>query len=486
MAAGYHSKVRYSGRVLPGDPQSMIVYNHTFDQGNFSEMTVNWLKLADPADHASFEGPDYYRDAFPYVLPPMVQFEREAVPLDPPQRIWVTDTSFRDGQQSRAPYTPEQIARLFEMMHRLGGPKGMIRQSEFFLYTKKDRGAVERCREYGFEFPQITGWIRATLGDYQLVHEAGLAETGILTSISDYHIFKKLGSTREKVIAGYLDVVDAALADGVIPRCHIEDSTRSDFYHVVLPFVRALMERGRQAGVRIKVRYPDTMGVGVSDPHASLPRGIPRLTHLLKREGGVPSEALEYHGQNDLNAIIPNAVSAWLYGASANNGTLLGIGERSGNTPIEALIFWLIGLTGETHGIDTTVITEIADYYREIGEVIDQRLPFVGSNFNVTRAGIHADGMIKDEEIYNPFDTTRLLKRDPGVAITDKSGAAGLLMWMKRHRPAEAEGLDKRDPRLGRLLNRVMAQYDDGRVIALPDEEVDALVVQVFAGTAVD
>ena len=98
----------------------------------------------------------------------------------------------------------------------------------------------------------------------------------------------------------------------------------------------------------MKVRYPDTMGVGVPDPHVALPRGIPRLTHLLKTEGGVPSEALEFHGQNDLNAIIPNAVSAWLYGASSNNGTLLGIGERSGNTPIEALVFWLIGLTGET------------------------------------------------------------------------------------------------------------------------------------------
>ena len=448
-------------------------------------MTASWLKLANPSAHDSLDGPDFYRDAFPYVLPPMVQFEAEPVPLDPPEHIWVTDTTFRDGQQSRAPYTVEQISRLYEMMHRLGGPNGMIRQSEFFLYTKKDREAVARCQDYGFAFPQVTGWIRATMADYQLVRDAGLKETGILTSISDYHIFKKLGSTREKVIAGYLDVVDAALADGVTPRCHVEDSTRADFYHVVLPFVRALMERGRQAGIQVKVRFPDTMGVGVSDPHVALPRGIPRLVHALKTEGGVPSEALEYHGQNDLNAIIPNAVAAWLYGASSNNGTLLGIGERSGNTPIEALIFWLIGLTGETHGIDTTVITEIADYYRSIGETVDQRLPFVGSNFNVTRAGIHADGMIKDEEIYNPFDTTRLLNREPGVAITDKSGAAGLLMWMRHHRPAEAAGLDKRDSRVTRLLELVMAQYDDGRVIALPDEEVHAMVDEVFGGVAV-
>ena len=448
-------------------------------------MTASWLKFAAPTAHTSLTGPDYFRDSFPYTVPPIVQFEFEPVPLDPAPEIWITDTTFRDGQQSRAPYSVEQIARLFSLLHRLGGPNGMIRQSEFFLYTRKDREAVERCQDFGFEFPEVTGWIRATMADYELVRAAGLKETGILTSISDYHIFKKLNSTREAVINSYVEVVDAALSDGVIPRCHIEDSTRADFYHVVLPFVQQLMERARQAGIQVKVRYPDTMGVGVPDPNAALPRGIPRLTYLLRHEAGVPSEALEFHGQNDLNAIIPNAVAAWLYGASSNNGTLLGIGERSGNTPIEALVFWLIGLTGDDHGIDTTVISEIADYYREIGETVDQRRPFVGDNFNVTRAGIHADGMIKDEEIYNPFDTTRLLNRPPGVAITDKSGAAGLLMWMQKHRPTEAAGLDKRDPRVMRVLELVMREYDDGRVTSLADEEVHALIDEVFSGAPI-
>ncbi len=441
-------------------------------------MTATWLQA--PTKTPNAEAPNYLREQFPYSLPPLAYFENEPVKLDPPEKIWITDTTFRDGQQSRAPYSMQQIVKLYSLLSRLGGPAGMIRQSEFFLYTKKDREAVERCQELGYEFPEVTGWIRGTLADYELVRSAGLRETGILTSISDYHIFKKLGSTREKVLASYLEVVDAALADGVTPRCHIEDSTRADFYGTVLPFVQALMERGRQAGIQVKVRYPDTMGVGVPDPHAALPRGIPRLTHMLKTEGGVPSEALEFHGQNDLNAIIPNAVAAWLYGTSSNNGTLLGIGERSGNTPIEALVFWLIGLTGETHGMDTTVISEIADYYREIGEVVDQRLPFVGDNFNVTRAGIHADGMIKDEEIYNPFDTTRLLNRPPGVALTDKSGAAGLLMWIQKHRPELSGALTKRDPRLLGVLDLVTREYDDGRVTALADEEVHALVDRAF------
>lgn len=132
--------------------------------------------------------------------------------------------------------------------------------------------------------------------------------------------------------------------------------------------------------------------------------------------------------------------------------------------------------------MDTTVISEIADFSRAIGEPVNRRLPFVGENFNVTRAGIHADGLIKDEEICNPFDTTGLLHRPPEVAITDKSGAAGLLMWMRRHRPAMAEGLDKRDGRLLRVLELVMAEYDEGRVTSLSDEEVGALVDAAWRG----
>jgi isopropylmalate/homocitrate/citramalate synthase len=442
---------------------------------------VPWLKVGPPADRTDATGPAFLRSVFPYSLPPLAWFDADAVPLAPSESIWITDTTFRDGQQSRAPYSPEQIADLYDLLHRLGGPQGMIRQSEFFLYSDKDRRAVDLCQEKGHRFPEITGWIRATLDDYRLVQAAGLRETGILTSISDYHIMKKLASDRRTVLDGYLAVVDAALSDGVIPRCHLEDATRADVPAVVIPFVEALMERSQQAGIPVKVRYPDTLGVGIPHPNASLPRGIPRLTWTLHHEAGVPSEWLEFHGQNDLAAIVPNGVCAWLHGASANNGTLLGIGERSGNTPIEALAFWLVSLTGDTHGMDLPVISEIADYYRAIGEPVDSRLPFVGDNFNVTRAGIHADGMIKDEEIYNPFDTTTLLHRPPGVGITDKSGAAGLLLWLQRHRPDLAAGVSKRDPRLAEVLAAVTGEYDSGRITGLADVEVAELVDRAFA-----
>jgi isopropylmalate/homocitrate/citramalate synthase len=443
-------------------------------------MKTNWL-LPAAEEQAVQAGPAYFRETFPYTLPPLTRFEPEAVPLDPAPQIWITDTTFRDGQQSRAPYTPDQIAHLYRLLSRLGGPHGMIRQSEFFLYSEKDRQAVELCQETGLRYPEITAWIRASLDDYRLVRSAGLREAGMLASISDYHIFRKMASTRQAVLDGYAKVVDAALADGVVPRVHLEDSTRADVRGVVVPFVQRLMEMGRQAGIQVKVRYPDTLGIGVPHPNAALPRGIPRLTRVLRHEAGVPSEALEFHGQNDLTAIVPNAVCAWLYGASANNGTLLGIGERSGNTPIESLVFWLASLTGGTQGMDTRVITEIADYYRSIGERIDPRLPLVGDDFNVTRAGVHADGLIKDEEIYSPFDTTSLLRRPPRAAITDKSGAAGLLLWIRDHRPLLAAGLTKQDPRVRRLNERIIGEFGAGRITSLSDAEVGRLVDEAFA-----
>jgi isopropylmalate/homocitrate/citramalate synthase len=443
-------------------------------------MTSSWLLAPTGPSPAPQDG-EFFRETFPYSLPPLTRFESEAVPLDPAPAIWITDTTFRDGQQSRAPYTPEQIADLYALLARLGGPRGMIRQSEFFLYTEKDRRAVELCLEQGRRHPEITGWIRASLDDYQLVRAAGLRETGILASISDYHVYRKMRSDRRTVLDGYVRVVEAALADGVVPRVHLEDATRADVHGVVVPFVGRLMELGRQAGIQVKIRYPDTLGVGVPHPNAALPRGIPRLTAALRRDAGVPPEALEFHGQNDLDAIIPNAVCAWLYGAAANNGTLLGIGERSGNTPIESLVFWLISLTGDTAGMDTLALTDIADYYRRIGEPVDARLPFVGENFNVTRAGVHADGLIKDEEIYNPFDTMRLLRRPPRVAITDKSGTAGLLLWIRDHRPRLAQGLDKRDPRVRRLNETIVEAFSSGRVTSLADDEVGTLVDEAFA-----
>ncbi len=421
-----------------------------------------------------------YRDIFPYDRFPKISFTHERVPTFIPEETWITDTTFRDGQQARAPYTVEQIVALYKFMHRLAGPRGLVRASEFFLYSRKDREAVEKCLALGYEYPQVTGWIRPVKEDFRLVKEIGLKETGILTSCSDYHIFLKLQRTRKQALEMYLDTVKAALDEGIVPRCHLEDITRADIEGFVTPFVAELMSLAEQYEAPVKIRMCDTLGFGVPYVGAQLPRSVAKVVYCLRREAGVPPEWLEWHGHNDFHKVLVNATTAWLHGCCAANGTFLSIGERTGNPPIEGLIVEHAMLWGETEGVDYSVITEMADYYRaEIGQSIDPRYPLVGRDFNLTRAGIHADGLLKNEEIYNPFDTNTILGRPIRIGLTDKSGVAGVLGWIQR-RYDLPEDVAKDDPRIVRINDWIQSLYEAGRVPAMSDEEMDATVHEVF------
>ncbi|OGB87684.1 hypothetical protein A3H38_01895 [candidate division WOR-1 bacterium RIFCSPLOWO2_02_FULL_46_20] len=435
---------------------------------------MKWLLDSKDYIKETGEFPNLLRGIFPYSEVPKITFDSEDVPFNPPDDIWITCTTFRDGQQARPPYSVKQIVDLYTLMHRLGGPKGVIRQCEFFLYSEKDKEAVRKCLELGYKFPEITGWIRAVKKDFQLVKELGLKETGILTSASDYHIYLKLKKDRQQAMADYLDVVRAALEVGVIPRCHLEDITRADFYGFILPFTQKLMALSKETGIPIKIRACDTMGYGVSYPQSSLPRSVPKLIYKLVKEGGVPPERLEWHGHNDFHKVAVNASTAWLYGCAAANGTLLGYGERTGNPPIEGLIIEYIALTGKTNGIDTRVITEISDYFRnEIGAEIQPNYPFVGSEFNTTMAGIHADGLIKNQEIYNIFDTEKLLNRPMGIAVTDKSGAAGVAYWLNSYLKLKgAQQLPKNHPAVLQITEWVANQYNDRRTTSISPNEM--------------
>ncbi len=419
--------------------------------------------------------PNLYREIYSYDNVPLVPFNHRRAPMNMPKEIWITDTSLRDGQQSVEPYTVEQIVDLYKLMNKLGGPFGVIRQTEFFVYGKKDREAIEKCMALGLKFPEITTWIRANREDFKLVKDLGIRETGILVSCSDYHIFKKLKLTRKEAMDRYVAAVADAFEAGVMPRCHLEDVTRADFFGFVVPFVNKLMEMSRQAGIPVKIRACDTMGYGVPYPEVSLPRSVPGIIYGLKTYSNVPSEMLEWHGHNDFYKAVANASTAWLYGASAVNCSLLGIGERTGNVPLEAMVFEYASLRGSFDGMDPTAITEIAEYFKKnMGYVIPPMTPFVGKNFNVTRAGIHADGLLKDEEIYNIFDTKKLLNRPASVLISKTSGLAGIAYWINENYSLTGErAVDKKDPVVVALKEWVDREYDQGRQTSISSGELE-------------
>ena len=420
------------------------------------------------------EQPNTFRNLFPYDEVPKIAFNDRTVPHHMPDDIWITDTTFRDGQQSRAPYTTDQIVTIYDHLHRLGGPRGKIRACEFFLYDRKDRLAVEKCMARGYRFPQVTSWIRASKKDFELVKSMGMRETGILVSCSDYHIYYKMHMSRRQAMEHYLGIVKECLEMGISPRCHLEDITRSDIYGYVIPFCLELMKLRDQYGIPIKIRACDTMGYGVNYPGAVIPRSVPGIIYGLMVHSGVPSELIEWHGHNDFYKAVTNSTTAWLYGASGVNCSLFGIGERTGNTPLEAMVFEYAQIRGTLDGMDTTVITELAEYYeKSLGYQIPPRTPFVGKSFNITRAGIHADGLLKNEEIYNIFDTEKFLKRPAEVLISNTSGLAGIAHWVNKHYDVPTDiVIDKHSDLVRGIKAWVDTQYENGRVTVITNEEL--------------
>ena len=301
---------------------------------------------------------------------------------------------------------------------------------------------------------------------------------GLLTSMSDYHIFLKLGKTREQAMNDYLKVVTKALEWGIVPRCHFEDVTRADIYGFCLPFARKLMELSHEASMPIKIRLCDTMGYGVPFPGAALPRSVQRIVRAFTDEAGVPGAWLEWHGHNDFHKVLVNGVTAWLYGCGGVNGTLMGFGERTGNAPLEALVIDYISLTGNDEAADPTVITEIAQYFeKELDYRIPDNYPFAGKDFNATSAGIHVDGLAKNEEIYNIFDTTKILNRSVPIIINDKAGRAGVAYWINQqfNLPPERQ-VSKKHPAVGQIHTRIMAAYEEGRNTSFSNKEIKNLV----------
>jgi isopropylmalate/homocitrate/citramalate synthase len=414
---------------------------------------------------------------FPYTKISRVTFDGIYVEPRPASRMFLTDTTFRDGQQARPPYTVEQIAHMYYLLHELGGRSGLIQATEFFMYSEKDRKAIEACRNMDYAFPRVTGWIRAVTEDLRLARDMEFSEVGMLTSVSDYHVFLKLGWDRRRAFDHYIAMATQALEWGIVPRCHFEDVTRADVQGFCLPLAAKLMELSKDSGLPVKIRLCDTMGYGVPYPGAALPRSVPRLVRAFTDEAGVPGECLEWHGHNDLHKVLINGTTAWLYGCGGVNCTLMGFGERTGNSPLEAMVVEYISLTADDNAANPKVISTIARYFEsELQYRIPDNYPLAGRDFNATSAGVHVDGLAKNEEIYNIFDTSAILGRDVPIIITDKSGRAGVAYWLNQNLNLGPEKkISKTHPAVGMIYQRIMAAYEHGRNTSYSNKEMLAL-----------
>ena len=168
-------------------------------------------------------------------------------PASFPADVWTTETTHRDGQQGGLPLTTEQSVRIYDLLCRFTGKSGAIRQAEYFVYRKQDLDGFRIAQERHAAGAPIepTTWIRAAVKDVKLIQSLGVQESGLLASISDYHVFHKFHPGGRMQAANiYLDAVQLALDAGIRPRLHLEDASRA-----AIDFIRYFVEsRSRKGG----------------------------------------------------------------------------------------------------------------------------------------------------------------------------------------------------------------------------------------------
>src|SRR5258708_7295210 len=290
-------------------------------------------------------GPDYFETYFPSDAFP--NYGWSSLPPELPAQAWTTETTHRDGQQGGLPFTVKQGVAVYQILCDFTGESGAIRQAEFFVYRAQDLDALHAVQErYASGAPiEPTTWIRASMADVSLIKKLGIAESGLLASISDYHLFHKIRPAgRCSAASNYLDAVKMTLDTGIRPRLHLEDATRAA-PSFLIGFVEAVMKVAADypVALRPKFRICDTLGLGLPYEDVPLPRSVPKLIKEL-RQTGIDSQNLEFHPHNDTGLVLANSLAAIRAGCSAINGTCLGKGERTGNAPLELILFHLIGM----------------------------------------------------------------------------------------------------------------------------------------------
>ena len=306
----------------------------------FSKKTNQLMQSKYKYQLQDVEEPNLYREIFDYESMPEDRLQQPSGAHARAGRDLDDGYHLPGRSAERQPlYARADRARSSSWNRRLGGPKGLIRQSEFFLYTDKDREALETCQELGLRVPgdhHLDPRQRKGLRAGQGGGREGDGHPGFLQRLP--HLQKDAPEPLRRPWTNIWASSRRRWISGIAPRCHFEDITRADFYGFVLPFAEELMNLC--PGERHAHQDPRLRHHGLRRQLSRRGPAPQRARHHLRPAATMrrfPSAQLEWHGHNDFYKVVTNAGTAWLYGCSSVNCSLLGIGERTGNCPLEAM-----------------------------------------------------------------------------------------------------------------------------------------------------
>lgn len=320
--------------------------------------------------------------------------------------IVLCDTTLRDGEQAPGvSFGVEEKVFIATLLCETG-----IREIEAGTAAMggEEFKALKALAGLGLE-ARLTGWCRTLSEDVDATVEAGLQSAAIALPSSKLHLREKLGWSLKEAEENLQGAICRAKGRGLYVIAALEDASRAE-PEALVRFARAAREAGAD-----RLRLSDTLGL--LDP-----LGAFRLVRKIRQAAGL---ALEFHGHNDFGLATANALAAAKAGAGHLSVTVLGLGERAGNAPLEEVALALLQLSGLDPKIRTKLLPRLFKAVeRASGRPIPPGKPIAGSAAFTHESGIHVDGLLKNPQTYQPFPPALVGRRHEIVGGKHSGGAA--------------------------------------------------------------
>ncbi|WP_407066838.1 (R)-citramalate synthase [Haloarcula sediminis] len=362
-------------------------------------------------------------------------------PLDEVDGVQFLDTTLRDGEQAPGvSLTPDDKAAI---ARSLDAAAIDVIEAGSACTGPGERETISRVAELDLD-ATVTSFCRGIRNDIDLALECDVDGINLVVPASDRHVEDKVGTSRADNVASTVELVEYAKDHGLWVEVIGEDGSRAD-----LDYLEELLEASLSAGAD-RICWADTVG------HATPDRALECVSRLSEL-GPVST-----HTHDDLGLAVMNALVSVAAGADLVHGTINGIGERAGNVALEEVAIAL----DHGYGVESMDLTEVYDLAKLIanrtGIQLAPNKAVVGQNAFTHESGIHTDGTLKDDAMYEPYAPEKV-GRERRLALGKHAGRAGVEAALEEH------AVDATDDQIDEIVGRVKELGDRGKRVTDAD-----------------